>query len=306
MNIFDINTHAEYLKHKGSIDINEQDSRFHNALIVALKKENLEKAKWLIDEGIKLKEEDESYKEVIYNNCKFSNRCMEYTKKHPEMQLYLIEKGLKIESAQHFMLCNIPLTFHAANVEILDKLLNLGHPVEMIQERTGNLSNILHHINATPELISYIVNHLNYNINETDYSNENSFIFYTKNLKEDDLKKYIMLGLDINQKNKYSRTALFGASFEKTKLLINENIDIQQIDIYGKNALGYVKDKQTAKFLIDCGINTKINNLFDNIHILGNDVDLYNFINTYIVGIEKKEIEKNMPLHKEKIKLKRL
>lgn len=53
ISIFNIKTEEEYLKNKEYVDINELDNSERDALTVALKNSDIDKAKWLIKNGLK-------------------------------------------------------------------------------------------------------------------------------------------------------------------------------------------------------------------------------------------------------------
>ena len=52
ISIFNIKTEEEYLKNKEYVDINELDNSERDALTVALKNSDIDKAKWLIKNGL--------------------------------------------------------------------------------------------------------------------------------------------------------------------------------------------------------------------------------------------------------------
>ena len=54
ISIFNIKTEEEYLKNKEYIDINELDNSERDALTVALKNSDIDKAKWLIKNGLNI------------------------------------------------------------------------------------------------------------------------------------------------------------------------------------------------------------------------------------------------------------
>lgn len=291
MDIFDINTRKEYLENKENIDINKLNKRYRNAIEMALYEKKFDKVIWLIEEGFKLKKENESYKEGIMMNCDFSQRCMKLTQEYPDLQKYLIDKGLKTEPVEHFKMTDNPIIFHSADVEVLKILLDKGHPFEWNSSLFSCVQKIIHKIRPNPEIIHFITEELKLDINEKEDKTGNTFLFYDKNLSENNLKEYIKMGFDINQENENLRTALFSASLEKTKILISAGININHVDIYNKNALGYVRDKEVALFLIDNGINTEIEDLLENLKIESPNHELYLFVKSYI---EKKKIVNNL------------
>lgn len=301
MSNFQNEIHYEYLEIRRNINTKKSDiDRNRDLFLMTLYEGDFDTAKKLVEEGVVLKyDENPEIPQISENNCKFSCICLFLTRNDPSLQLSLIEKGLKLEPVNDFIFLEYPLTFCAANVSILDKLIKLGHPLEMVFDEVPiREEKIISNIKPDSEMIEYLVKKFNCNINEKKVSDGKTFIFGKYEYSGQDLKKYIDLGLNINQVDDAGRTALFSASLEKTILLINAGIDINHRDSYGKNALGYVKDKNQGICLVDKGIETNIEGILDNLKHM--DKELYHFMNAYI---EKKSIEKKLSLKNSEYKI---
>lgn len=284
----------EYLEIKRNFNRKKSNiDRNRDLFLIALYEKDLDTAKKLLEEGVVLKyDENPEISQISENNCKFACICLFLTRNNPSLQLSLIEKGLKLEPVSDFIFLEYPLTFCAANVSILERLIKVGHPLEMVfDEIPIREEKVISNIKPDPEMMEYLVKKFNCNINEKKVSDGSTFIFGKYECSEKDFKKYIDLGLDINHVDDVSRTALFGASLEKMILLINAGIDINHKDIYGQNALSYIKGKDQGIYLIDKGIETNIDGLLDNLKYIDKEKEIYNFINSYI---EKNSILKKL------------
>lgn len=256
--IFSIDTREEYLSLKDKIDINKWNDDLLNALTHALDNLQYEKALWLVEEGICLREE-ENYIEDIQNNCSVAVSCLLSSRDHPKLQKMMIEKGLKITPTGDFddnSYCF--LASYAGDVEVLDILLKAGHKTKITRAvgfsayemKTINL------INAVKEDINlwdYIIKNDIGDINSRN-TYGNTLLFDNENPEHIDF--LLSKGVSVNAQNDDGKTALFGASFTKTKKLIESGINVNLKATNGENALFFTDDIDTALLLLENGIET--------------------------------------------------
>lgn len=254
--IFSIDTREEYLSLKDKININKWNDDLQNALTHALDNLQYEKALWLVEEGICLREE-EKYIEDIQNNCSVSVNCLLSSRDHPELQKKMIEKGLKITPTIDFddnSYCF--LASYAGDVEVLDILLKAGHKTKITRAIGFSASEMktINLINAVKEdvnLWDYIIKNDIDDINSRNIYG-NTLLFDNENLEHIDF--LLSKGVSVNVQNTDGKTALFGASFKKAKKLIKSGIDVNLKDKYGGNALLFTDDIDTALLLLENGI----------------------------------------------------
>lgn len=124
----------EYLEIKRNFNRKKSNiDRNRDLFLIALYEKDLDTVKKLLEEGVVLKyDENPEISQISENNCKFACICLFLTRNNPSLQLSLIEKGLKLEPVSDFIFLEYPLTFCAANVSILERLIKVGHPLEMV------------------------------------------------------------------------------------------------------------------------------------------------------------------------------
>lgn len=263
LNIFTVKNHEEYIKNKENIDINLWNPELQNAVVHALENEDYDKVNWLLDEGIVLKE-NEHYIEDIQNNNYMTSECLKSTIEKPELQKKMIEKGLKIEPFSDFYEDERSILEYSASIEVLNILLKAGHlphfekDVIIIKDGFYRKENFVFNIltEITPNIVfwDYLLKNNISNINETD-PRGNTILFNCEDEKE--IIYLIDKKIDINHRNNNGDTALFGASLEKTKMLLEAGADVNIKSESGENALLRTNDINTALLLIEKGISTE-------------------------------------------------
>lgn len=263
LNIFTIKSQEEYIKNKENIDINLWNPDLQNAVVHALENEDYDKVNWLLDEDIVLKE-NEHYIEDIQNNNHITSHCLRLTIEKPELQKKMIEKGLKIEPFSDFYEDERSILEYSASIEVLNILLKAGHlphfekDVVIVKDGFYRKENFVFNIltEITPNIVfwDYLLKNNISNINETD-PRGNTILFNCEDEKE--IIYLIDKKIDINHRNNKGDTALLGASFEKTKMLLEAGADVNIKSESGENALLRTNDINTALLLIEKGISTE-------------------------------------------------
>ena len=257
LNVFTVKSHEEYIKNKENIDINLWNPDLNNALVHALENEDYNKAKWLLSEGIMLKD-DEVYIEDRENNCFTAQECFKLTIDKPDLQKEMIIKGLKITPISDLESVGIFMAKYAANVDILKILIDNGHKPYIQKEMRGRNAglktfNLLNEIKPDVELWDFILLNNLGDINSVNYHGR-SLLFDCEDM--DKIDYLIEKGINLNIKSEDGSTALFGASLNKTKKLIQSGIDINAKNTSGENALLRTDDKDVALLLLEKGIST--------------------------------------------------
>lgn len=256
--IFSIETREEYLSLKDKININKWNDDLQNALIHALDNLKYEKALWLVEEGICLREE-ENYIEDMQNNCSVAVSCLLSSREHPKLQKMMIKKGLKITPASDFDDNSYYfLASYAGDVEVLDILLKAGHKtkangMKMSSHSEIKTRNLINEIKEDIMLWDYIIKNDIGDINSRNIYG-NTLLFDNENPEQIDF--LLSNNISINAQNDDGRTALFGASFAKAKKLIQFGIDVNLKTKNGENALFFTDDIDTALLLLENGIET--------------------------------------------------
>ena len=299
--IFNITSREDFIINKDLIDINERDSSGKNILYYALKKNDIEKVRWLLEEGLDLSKLND-YEEYM---------AFSKTKENEDLQNLLIYYGLSLKPSSDLYENNLNKAYESANVEILKMMIGAGNPLYICNDRE-DYSHILHHVKKDYKMWKYLTslyyeNNLfktKINIDDQDMSRE-TLLFKVKT--KEDILKLLELGADINSVNNKKESALFYADLEKSKYLIDSGINVNIKDESGMNALEIAvknKDKEKVALLIYAGIDTRVSFIPDELYgssvplkdiIKKTNVEMYDFITALEENIKlNKHLKENM------------
>lgn len=228
LSIFKINEEETYVKNMQEVNINEINEHGHNALF----KTNMDKMKWLIRYGINVNHIDNEGKNILF---------------YPHVPVkFLIESGADVNALDSNNHCLL----HEASKTKIDNVIDSGFDFS----KHNDLSYLDY------KQIRRVVNRISLEVLETLTINpdvkdrkKSSIIFEMQNIEK--VKCLVRKGVDIHVINKEGRNALFGSSYDLAKYLIENNININNIDSFGKTQLFYCHDPVYMDLLFDNGFS---------------------------------------------------
>lgn len=254
--IFTINSREEYLQHKSAIYLYEKDPVKGVVICDAVKNRQFEKVEWLLEEGFDLSRLSDLDTYFLFDKTQYNE----------PLQNLLIYHGLSLQPSEFLYRNNLNKAYKAASVEILKMLIEAKNPLFIHNDRE-DYSMIIGEVKHDYAMWEYITTlTINDNlmsrkmsIDEVLNEQNETLLFFLD--KREDIEKVLELGADINATNMSGETALFSADFEKSKILIEKGIDINNRCNAGLNAMcSAVKEnnKEKLALLVNAGIDTNI------------------------------------------------
>lgn len=228
LSIFKIQEEETYIKHMHEVDINETNDHGFNALVNA----NMDKMKWLILYGINVNHIDNEGKNILF---------------YPHMPIrFLIESGADVNALDSNGHCLL----HNASKTKIDNIIDGGFDFK----KHSDLSYLDY------KQIRRVINRISLDVLETLTINpdvkdrkKSNIIFEMHDIEK--VKCLVRKGVDIHMINKEGRNALFGSSYDLAKYLIENRINVNNIDSFGKTQLFYCHDPVYMDLLFDNGFS---------------------------------------------------
>lgn len=229
ISIFNIKTEEEYLKNKEYVDINELDNSERDALTVALKNSDIDKAKWLIKNGLNM------------NNT--NGESFIHAEDYPEIQILMIKNGLNVNS----VFIGNSLASSAQDINVIKVMINHGLKCDFLNVYGESL--LVGRDNV--EIINLLIKN-GANVNNRNNDSETALFRANETLA----KELIKHGIDVNILDNVGRPACFFAPEQKIlEMLKNAGADLTIEDNNGDNIVFYSNYTMSVKYLIEQGID---------------------------------------------------
>lgn len=229
ISIFNIKTEDEYLKNKEYVNINELNIDEQDALTVALKNSEPEKAKWLIRNGLNI------------NNT--NGESFVYSENYPEIQILMIENGLNVNS----VFLGDSLALWAQDTDVIKAMIKNGLKCNFLNGYGESL--LVGRDNV--EIINLLIEN-GADVNNRNNDSETALFRANETLA----KELIKHGIDVNILDNMGRPACFFAPAQKIlEMLKDAGADLTIKDVNGDNIVFYSNYTMSVKYLIEQGID---------------------------------------------------
>ena len=227
---------------------------YESLLILAIEKEKLNSLKLLIDKEISEITEKKIikfFKKALENiNIKTIGYLL-FQFEVPE-KIYKNKKKYNLEKKNKKNLTPLQVAIKYGYFNVTIFLIELGANILIKSDNRGNLLHLASYYNK-PEIIEYLINELNFEINKKDEKRGNTSLLKAVKLEnKKSVEKLVELGADVNLINKDGIGALSLAicleNTEIIRILLNlENLDIDIENLKGETPLFFcslIEDKE--------------------------------------------------------------